>query len=342
MKAVIVNPAWAQGDAAAAPLLDAKLAVPRLGPRDLRVRVCALGLNPIDLKMRRARTPAGGSRIVGWDVSGVVESVGAEVTGFRPGDEVYYAGSVLRPGGASELHVVDERLVGHKPATLSHAEAAALPAATLASWEALFERLRLRVWSAQLAQTGPDDLLVLGAAGGVGTVAVQLAAHVARCEVVATASRPEGADHCRRHGARHVVDHSQVLKPQLEALDLPLTTRVLCLADPVAWLAPLAEVMAPFGHLCCLAEASADLPMNVLRAKSLTFSWEGMFTRSIHATADMGEQGAILNRMAALVDQGVIRSPLSRVLGPVNAASMQAGHEMLAQGHTIGKYVLAH
>lgn len=339
MKAVIVNPAWAQGDAAQAPLLDAELAAPEPGPRDLLVRVRALGLNPVDLKMRRARIPAGGSRITGWDVSGVVESVGAEVTRFVPGDEVYYAGSVLRPGAASELHAVDERLVGRKPATLSHAEAAALPLATLAAWESLFERMRLPVMP---AQPSADRLLVLGAAGGVGTVAVQLAAHVARCEVVATASRAQGADHCRRHGARHVLDHSRPLKPQLQALGLPLLPRVLCLADPVAWLEPLAEVMAPFGEVCCLAEASADLPMNVLRPKSLRFSWEGMFTRAIHATADMGEQGAILDRMAALVEQGVVSSPLHRVLGPVDADSMCAGHALLAQGQTIGKYVLAH
>jgi len=337
MRAVAVNPAWAQGDAAQPPLLDADIPPPQPGPNDLLVRVCALGLNPIDLKMRRARIPPGGHRVLGWDVSGVVEAVGAQVTRFRPGDEVYYAGSVLRPGAASELHAVDERLVGRKPASLSHAAAAALPVATLAAWEALFERMRLPVLP---AQPHPDRLLVLGAAGGVGTVAVQLAARVARCEVVATASRPESAAHCQRQGAHHVVDHSQPLKPQLEALGLPPLPLALCLADPVPWLAPLAEVMAPFGHLCCLTEASADLPMNALRAKSLTFSWEGMFTRAIHATPDMGQQGAILDRMAALVDEGVIRSPLGRTLGPVDAATMRLGHELLGQGHAVGKYVL--
>jgi NADPH2:quinone reductase len=337
VKAVSVNPLWAQGEAGHSPFLDTDLPVPQIGPRDLLVRVFALGLNPIDLKMRLARIPANSFRIVGWDVSGVVEAVGTQVTRFKPGDEVYYAGSVLRTGAACELHAVDERLVGHKPVSLSHAAAAALPLATLAAWEALFERMRLPVLP---TQPSAKCLMILGAAGGVGTVAIQLAARIARYEVVATSSHSEGAAHCERYGASYVLNHARPLKPQIDALGLPPLPYVLCLADPGLWLGSLAEAMAPFGHMCCLSEASVDLPMNTLRSKSLTFSWEGMFTRAIYTTPDMSEQGQILDRMAMLVNDGVIRSPLGRVLGPVDAATMQLGHELLGQGQTVGKFVL--
>ena len=337
MKAVVVN-RLARPELSDIPLLiDSELPEPEFKPHDLLVRVEAVAVNPIDLKMARAKQPPQSpDRVLGWDVAGTVVGMGAEVSGFQLGDAVFYAGSVLRPGACSALHAVDARLVGRKPSTLSFVQAAALPLSSLAAWEALFERLRLPRGPLQQ----PATLLVIGGAGGVGSMALQLASKLTELRVLGTASRPESQLFCREMGATDVVDHSQPLLPQLKALGLPLIDFVLCLTDPAPWMPQLADILGPLGHVCSLVEASADLPMNLLRAKSITFSWEGMFTRSMFRTPDMARQGEILNEVSALVDTGVLKTTLRVDLGRINAKNVLQAHQLIGSGRMIGKVAM--
>jgi NADPH2:quinone reductase len=337
MKAVVVN-RLARPDLPDIPLLiDSELPDPEFNPNDLLVRVEAVAVNPIDLKMTRAKqAPQSPDRVVGWDVAGTVVGMGADVSGFQLGDAVFYAGSVLRHGACSALHAVDARLVGRKPSALSFVEAAALPLCSLAAWEALFERMRLPRGPLQQ----PATLLVIGGAGGVGSMAVQLASKLSEVRVIATASRPESQQYCLDMGAADVVDHSQPLWPQLKALGVPLVDFVLCLTDPGPLMLPLADILAPHAHVCSLVEASADLPMNLLRAKSMTFSWEGMFTRSMFRTPDMARQGEILNEVSALVDAGVLKTTLRVDLGRINAKNVLQAHQLVSSGRMIGKVAM--
>ncbi len=337
MKAVVVN-RLARSDAPAIPLfLDSELPEPDVKSHDLLVRVEAVAVNPIDLKMARAKpSPQSPERVLGWDVAGVVVGMGAEVTGFKLGDEVFYAGSVIRPGGCSALHAVDARLVGHKPKTLSFIQAAALPLCSLAAWEGLFDRMR--VPKGPLEQ--PATLLVLGGAGGVGSIALQLAAKLTDVRVVGTASRPESQLWCKEMGADDVVDHSQPLLPQLTSLGVPLIDFVLCITDPSPLMSQFADILAPQGHICALVDGSADLPMNLLRGKSITFSWEGMFTRSTYKTPDMSRQGDILNEISSLVDAGVLKTTLQVDLGAINAAHVMKAHSLIGSGRMIGKVAM--
>lgn len=337
MKAVVVN-RLARPELPDIPLLiDSELPDPEFKPNDLLVRVEAVAVNPIDLKMARAKQPPQSpDRVLGWDVAGTVVGMGADVSGFQLADAVFYAGSVLRPGACSALHAVDARLVGRKPSTLSFVQAAALPLSSLASWEALFERMRLpRVPIQQ-----PATLLVIGGAGGVGSMALQLASKLTEVRVIATASRPESQQYCRDMGATDVVDHSQPLLPQLKALDAPLIDFVLCLTDPAPLMPQLAEILAPYGHVCSLVEASADLSMNLLRGKSITFSWEGMFTRSMFRMPDMARQGEILNEVSALMDNNVFKTTLQVDLGSINAKNVMQAHQLIGSGRMIGKVVM--
>ena len=337
MKAVVVN-RLARSDAPAIPLfLDSELPEPDVKSHDLLVRVEAVAVNPIDLKMARAKpSPQSPERVLGWDVAGVVVGMGAEVTGFKLGDEVFYAGSVIRPGGCSALHAVDARLVGHKPKTLSFIQAAALPLCSLAAWEGLFDRMR--VPKGPLEQ--PATLLVLGGAGGVGSIALQLAAKLTDVRVVGTASRPESQLWCKEMGADDVVDHSQPLLPQLTSLGVPLIDFVLCITDPSPLMSQFADILAPQGHICALVDGSADLPMNLLRGKSITFSWEGMFTRSTYKTPDMSRQGDILNEISSLVDAGVLKTTLQVDLGAINAAHVMKAHSLIGSCRMIGKVAM--
>lgn len=337
MKAVVVN-RLARPELPDIPLLiDSELPDPEFKPTDLLVRVEAVAVNPLDLKMARAKQPPQSpDRVLGWDVAGTVVGMGADVSVFQLGDAVFYAGSVLRPGACSALHAVDARLVGRKPATLSFVQAAALPLSSLAAWEALFERMHLPRGPRQQ----PATLLVIGGAGGVGSMALQLAAKLTEVRVIGTASRPESQTYCLGMGAADVVDHSQPLLPQLKVLGAPLVDFVLCLTDPAPLMPQLAEILAPHAHVCSLVEASADLPMNLLRAKSITFSWEGMFTRSMFRTPDMARQGEILNEVSALVDAGVLKTTLTVDLGNINAKNVLQAHQLIGNGRMIGKVAM--
>lgn len=323
------------GVTGSATLHDIELPRPVAAGRDLLVKVEAISVNPIDFKQRKA----GGEepRVLGWDAAGTVTAVGPEASLFKVGDQVYYAGSVVRPGANSEYHVVDERIVGHKPATLDFAQAAALPLTSITAWEALFDRLGV----ARDGSEAGKSVLIVGGAGGVGSIAIQLARKLAKLTVVATASRPESAEWCKRLGADHVIDHNRDMPAQLKALGLATVDYVLCLTDPDGHFAAIAEAIAAEGKICGIVRNVAPLPMDLLFAKSANWAWELMFTRSMFGTADMIAQHWLLDEVAGLVDSGALKTTVGEEYGKINAANLTRAHAALEGRRTIGKIVLA-
>jgi len=319
-------------------LLDLQLERPVPEGRDLLVRVEAVSVNPVDTKVRAPRpqiepTP----RVLGYDAAGVVEAVGAEVTGFKRGDAVYYAGDITRPGSNAQLQLVDERIVARKPATLDFAQAAALPLTAITAWELLFERMGYAFEGGGAGRS----LLVIGGAGGVGSIAIQLG-RLAGFTVIATASREETVAWCREMGAHHVIDHRQPLAPQLQALGLDGVDAALNLADTDRYWTQLGEVLLPQGHVGLIVEPTGALRIgDPYKAKCIGIHWELMFARPRFRTPDMGEQGRILTRVAALVDAGQLRGTLRETLSPINAANLREAHRRLESGRSIGKLALA-
>lgn len=321
---------------AAEALVDLELPAPAPGPRDLLVRVRAVSVNPVDYKVRSGYAGSwDGARVLGWDASGVVEAVGSEVSLYRPGDEVFYAGDLTRPGTNSELHTVDERLVGPKPRSLDFAHAASLPLTALTAWELLFDRMRVPCG----VKTARGTLLVINGAGGVGSILIQLARRLTGLTVVATASRPETVAWAKEMGAHHVIDHRTPLHEALRATGIDRAEYVAGLTATDRHLPAIIELIAPQGHLA-LIDDPAVLDVVPFKRKSVTVSWELMFTRSLFRTADMVEQHRILSEVAALVDAGVIRSTLTQQGGPINATNLRALHETAERGTGIGKSVL--
>ena len=317
-------------------LQDIILEKPSAGGRDLLVRILAVSVNPVDTKVRRRAAPEGtGWRVLGFDASGVVEQIGPEVQHFKPGDAVYYAGSIARPGTNSEYHLVDERIVGRKPASLSDAEAAALPLTAITAWEMLFDRLDVRRPTPQ----GGQVILVIGGAGGVGSITIQLLRALTDLTVIATASRPETRDWVRECGAHHVVDHRQPLAPQVAALDLGAPGFVFSTTQTGQHLADIVELIAPQGRFGVIDDPEAFDAMPFKR-KSVSIHWEFMFARPVFATPDMAEQGRLLNEVAALVDAGRVRSTVTEVAGRIDAATLRAAHARIESGSARGKIVL--
>ncbi|WJD60210.1 zinc-binding alcohol dehydrogenase family protein [Pseudomonas kurunegalensis] len=314
-------------------LYDAELPAPKPGARDLLVEVRAIAVNPVDTKIRASR---GGDQpqVLGWDAVGVVREVGPEVTLFQPGDEVFYAGAIDRPGSYSELHVVDERIVGHKPRSLDNAGAAALPLTSITAWELLFDRLGVE-------ENGGEGqrLLVIGAGGGVGSILVQLASKLTRLTVIGTASRPETQAWVKALGAHHVVDHAESIPLQLEALKLGPVDYVISLTHTDTYLPQLVEVLRPQGKLA-LIDDPAQLDVMPLKRKSLSLHWELMFTRSLYKTEDMIKQHQLLDRVSQLVDSGVLKTTLGEHYGTINAEHLKRAHAMLESGKARGKIVL--
>ena len=321
-------------------LVDIELPDPSPGPGDLLVRVEAIAVNPVDTKVRRRDAPADGSwTVLGWDAAGTVEAVGAAVTGFAPGDRVWYAGALNRPGCNSELQLVDARLVACRPANLAVEAAAALPLTAITAWELLFDRLRL--------SQGPEAhrgevLLVVGGSGGVGSILVQLALQLTGQTVVATASRPESRAWLQELGVQHVIDHHQPFAPQLQALGINAVQRAVSLTHTDQHFNQLVEVLAPQGALALIDDPDpAAINVLALKRKSLSLHWELMFTRSLFQTDDMAAQGQLLARVAELVEAGRLRSTLQQVLGVINAANLRLAHQRIESQATIGKLVLA-
>ena len=308
---------------------DVELPRPAATGRDLLVKVEAISVNPVDTKQRKMESPA--PRVLGWDAAGTVEAVGPEVSLFKPGDAVYYAGDVTRPGANSELHLVDERIVGAKPKRLDFAQAAALPLTAITAWEAFFDRMKIDLGG----RDSGKSILIIGGAGGVGSIGIQLA-RIAGLRVIATASRPESAAWAKELGAEEIVDHRKDLAAQVtKPVDYIANFNDL---DP-HW-AAMAQIVAPQGSMVAIVGNTKPLPMDVVRSKSVTMCWELMFTRPRFKTPDMIEQHRLLNQVAEWLDSGKLRGTLKETLTPINAANLRKAHEKLESGTMIGKLVL--
>ena len=316
-------------------LEDLDLPAPQPGARDLLVRVKAVSVNPVDTKVRRnSPAPEGGVKVLGWDAVGIVEGVGAEVAGFRVGDRVYYAGSITRPGANSELHVVDERIAALAPSSLDDGQAAALPLTAITAWELLFDRLGV----AQGGGAG-QSLLVVGGAGGVGSILIQLARRLTQLKVIATASRPETRAWCLELGAHAVIDHSQPLAQALKDGGHGEVDYVAALTQTGQHYAQIIESLKPQGALGIIDDVPV-LDAMKLKSKALSLHWELMFTRSMYGTPDMAEQGKLLAEVARLVDGGRIRTTAGAHFGAINAANLLKAHAFIESGKAQGKVVL--
>jgi NADPH2:quinone reductase len=321
---------------AADALIDFDTAKPEPRGRDVRVAVKAISANPVDYKVRkRAAPPEGETKILGYDAAGVVDSVGPDVTLFKAGDEVFYAGSIQRQGTNSEFHLVDERIVGRKPKALSFAQAAALPLTSITAWELLFDRLGIVPGKS----VDPRTLLIVGGAGGVGSILIQLARRLTGLTVVATASRPESQRWCLDLGAHAVIDHSQPMKEQVEKLRFPPVALIASLTATEQHYKTLADIIAPQGKFG-LIDDPAEFNVSVFKGKAVSIHWESMFTRSSFQTSDMIGQHALLNDVADLIDNGVLRTTLDQTLGTINAANLKRAHALLESGKSRGKIVL--
>jgi NADPH2:quinone reductase len=311
---------------------DIVLPVPLLGPHDLLVAVQAVSVNPVDLKARRPTSP-GELKVVGYDAAGTVVARGAEVTLYDIGEDVMYAGTINRAGANAQFHSVDQRMVGPKPASLSFAEAAALPLTAITAWEVLFDRLRVGPGS-----TG--TLLVVAAAGGVGSMICQLARAMTDLDVIGTASRPESAEWARTMGAHQVVSHHGGLVANVRAV-APDGVDYIFSPQTKRNLDAYAELIKPFGHLAVIDEPGEVEAFARLKAKSVSWHWHSMFTRSVYATADLIEQHRLLSAVASMIDSGGLRTTLTSTLSPINAASIEQAHAQVAAGAMIGKVVVA-
>lgn len=304
--------------------------------RDIRVAVKAISANPVDYKVRkRAAPPEGETKILGYDAAGVVDAVGPEVTLFKPGDEVFYAGSILRQGTNSEFHLVDERIVGNKPKSLSFAQGAALPLTSITAWELLFDRLG----AVPGKSVDPRTLLITGGAGGVGSILIQLARRLTGLTVVATATRPESQKWCLDLGAHAVIDHGKPMKEQIEKLKLPPVALVASLTFTDQYYKSIAEFMAPQGRFG-LIDDPPEFTVSTFKGKAISVHWESMFTRSSFQTPDMIAQHHLLNDVADLIDKGVLRTTLDQTFGTINAANLKRAHALLESGKSRGKIVL--
>ncbi len=307
---------------------------PEVGPRDLLVEVRGISVNPVDVKLRANVQPDGGPRVLGFDAAGVVVEAGAEVAGYEVGDEVFYAGDVTRPGSNAALQAVDERIVGRKPARLDFTEAAGLPLTSITAWEMLFDAFRLTEGAHQ-GQT----LLVIGGAGGVGSILIQLAKRLTGLTVIATASRPETRDWVRQMGADHVVDHRENLPEQLAALGLAPSYVAALTATDQHWPA-IVELIAPRGQIA-LIDDPQSLDIARAKPKALSLHWEFMFTRSMFATDDMSAQRELLNRVAGMIDAGTLRSTVTEHAGQMSVDALLTAHARQESGRVIGKQVLS-
>jgi zinc-binding alcohol dehydrogenase family protein len=316
-------------------LIDLDLPKPEPRGRDLLVRVRAVSVNPVDTKVRAPKDKVEPEpKILGWDAAGIVEAAGEGASLFSPGDEVYYAGSIVRQGCDSEYHLVDERIVGRKPRNLTFEEAAAMPLTTLTAWEALFDRMDVKHQA---------TLLVIAGAGGVGSIAIQIAKRVAGMRVIATASRPETEAWCRELGADEVVDHRKPLKDEMQRIGAGEADYILCAASTEEHLQNMVDTVRPQGKVCLIVgvKGGKPVPINPFQAKSVAICWEYMFTRAMFETPDMQAQHAILDRTADLFEDGTLRHTLREVVVPLDAENLREAHARLESGRTIGKVVLS-
>lgn len=333
MRAVAFTRSLPVGDPDA--LVDIELDRPEPGPHDLLVKVEAVSVNPVDTKVRRGGDQPS-PRVLGYDAAGTVAAVGSAVSLFKPGDAVFHAGSIRRPGGNAEYQIVDERIVGRKPESLDFAAAAAMPLTSITAWELMFDRIGIR------RGEGVDtrSLLVLGGAGGVGSMAIQIARALTGLTVIATASRPESTAWVRDLGAHRVIDHTKPLGGELAAIGFPTVDIILALTGTAGHASVLPEIVAPEGHIGVIDDPGS-FDAVPYKGKAVGIHWESMFTRPIFGTASMIEQHRLLTEIAGLVDAGRMRSTLTRTLGPIDAATLREAHALVESGRMIGKVVVA-
>ncbi len=319
-------------------LIDVDIYKPEPNGKDLLVAVKAISVNPVDTKVRAPKDQTETiPRILGWDAAGEVIAIGSEVKNYCIGDEVFYAGDITRPGSNAEFHQVDERIVGIKPSSLSFAEAAALPLTCITAWEALFDRLDI----SKQGQDAGKSILIIGGAGGVGSIAIQLAGKLAKLNVIATASREASRDWCLKLGADLIINHRNALNEELSAQSISHVDYILCLNNSDQhWLA-MTQAIAPQGRICSIVETTEAVDLGLLKSKSASFVWEFMFTRSMYQTDDMIEQQRLLNEIAALVNKGELVTTVNEIIQPINAENLRKAHAMVEQGRSIGKIVLA-
>jgi NADPH:quinone reductase len=317
-------------------LVDIDLPTPTPERQDLLVEVKAVSVNPVDVKIRQSAKPDPGTwKVLGWDAAGIVIAVGSDVTLFQPGDAVFYAGAIGRPGTNAEYHLVDERIVGVKPKTLDWAAAAALPLTSITAWEMLFERLKVK---APVPGAAPA-ILIIGGAGGVGSIAIQMTRALTDLTVIATAARPETVAWVKEMGAHHVIDHTLPLAKQAAALGLGAPAFVFSTTHTDRHLDTIAELIAPQGRFG-LIDDPAILDINRFKRKSVSVHWEFMFTRSMFDTADIAEQGKLLNEVSRLINEGVLRTTMTERYSPIDAANLKQLHRLIESSKARGKIVL--
>lgn len=316
-------------------LIDLNIKLPMdLRPQDILVKVKAISVNPVDYKIRKA-VPSKNNQpnIVGWDVAGIIEKIGSSVTNFKVGDEVYYAGDITRSGGNAEYHLVDSRLVGFKPKSLNFEQAAALPLTTITAWEIIFDRLNIKKTDSSVS------ILVMGGAGGVGSIAIQLIKKLTKLKVIATASRSESVDWVKSMGADAVINHGKVMLPQIESLGLPPIKFIISTVASDVYSKQFAEIIEPQGHIALIDDPEI-FDIVPFKRKSVSLHWELMFTRSMFQTSDVDQQGKLLNEVSRLVDDGVILSTQKTSFGKMTAQNLKAAHAWVESGKSIGKITL--
>jgi NADPH:quinone reductase len=315
-------------------LVDIELPIPTPTGRDLLIEVKAVSVNPVDTKVRKTNQPDPGNwKVLGWDAAGVVSATGPDATLFQPGDEVFYAGAIDRPGTNAEYHLVDERIVGVKPKTLDWAAASALPLTAITAWEMFFDRLDVK---RSLPGTA---ILIIGGAGGVGSIAIQIAAKLTDLTIIATASRPETVAWVNDMGAHYVIDHSLPLDEQVASLGLGSPAFVFSTTQTEQHLEAIAKLIAPQGRFG-LIDDPTTLDINRFKRKSVSIHWEFMFTRSFFQTTDIAEQGKLLNEVSHLIDEGILRTTMTEKYSPIDATNLKQVHELIESGKAIGKVVL--
>ncbi len=317
-------------------MVDVQLPIPIPHPHEILVKVATISVNPADYRIRQRKEDNGQLAIAGWDIAGTVVAIGEDAVGFQIGDKVFYAGDVTKPGGNSEYHVVDAQLVAHKPKTLSMAQSAAIPLTAITAWEVLFEHFNFDIEHGAKGKT----LLIIGGAGGVGSMLIQLAKQIPDLQVVATASREASTLWCRQLGADKVINHHQDIVMQLQQLGIQTVDKVLIANAPDAYFSILADMVTPFGQICSLVPFEHPQNLNALMAKSLSFIWAFMFTRTMYQTQDVAKQGEILAQIATLLDKGHVVSTATQDFGVINAANLRRAHAYLESGQAIGKLTL--
>jgi len=324
-------------------LFDVELPQPNASGRDLLVKIKAIAVNPVDYKIRQNSSAESNTpKVIGWDAVGEVVATGEKVAQFQPGDVVYYAGDLTRPGSNAEFQLVDERIVGSKPKSLSNAEAAALPLTSITAWEMLFDHLTIKQQSPESNEKSDEVILVVGAAGGVGSILIQLAKAITGATIIATASRESSRAWVEKLGAHHVIDHSKPLQPQIDALPCGAVTHVASLNNTDAYFEIYIELLAPFGKIAVIddPESFKSLDVTQMKLKSLSLHTEFMFARSMFKAKDIEKQSKLLNRVSDLVDQGYIETTFGKHLGNINASNLKLAHAELESGKAIGKIVL--